>query len=32
VLLVDRYDPEDVFTHVPELALQADPVRVQLDN
>lgn len=31
-MLVDRYDPEDVFARVPELADQIDPVLVQLDR
>ncbi len=31
-MLVDRYDPEDVFARVPELADQTDPVLVQLDH
>jgi len=30
--LVDRYEPEDVFARVPELADQMDPVLVQLDR
>jgi len=30
-MLVDRYEPEDVFARVPELADQTDPVLVQLD-
>jgi hypothetical protein len=25
-MLVDRYDPEDVFARVPEVAKQTDPV------
>jgi IS5 family transposase len=29
---VDRYAPEDVFAHVPELADQTDPVLVTLDR
>jgi hypothetical protein len=31
-MLIDRYDPEDVFARVPELADQTDPVLVQLDG
>jgi transposase, IS5 family len=31
-MLVDRYDPADVFARVPELADQTDPVLVQLDR
>jgi transposase, IS5 family len=31
-MLVDRYEPEDVFARVPELAEQTDPVLVQLDR
>jgi IS5 family transposase len=31
-MLIDRYDPEDVFGRVPELADQTDPVLVQLDR
>ena len=31
-MLIDRYDPEDVFARVPELATQTDPVLVQLDR
>src|SRR5258706_12345251 len=31
-MLIDRYDPEDVFARVPELADQTDPVLVQLDR
>jgi transposase, IS5 family len=31
-MLVDRYEPEDVFARVPELANQTDPVLVQLDR
>src|SRR5262249_56756393 len=31
-MLVDRYDPEDVFARVPELAEQTDPVLRQLDR
>src|SRR5260370_1279353 len=31
-MLIDRYDPEDVFARVPELAAQTDPVLVQLDR
>src|SRR5258706_12329699 len=30
-MLIDRYDPEDVFARVPELAAQTDLARVQLD-
>jgi hypothetical protein len=30
-MLIDRYDPEDVFAQVPEVAAQADPVLKQLD-
>jgi IS5 family transposase len=30
-MLVDRYEPEDVFARVPELADPTDPVLVQLD-
>src|SRR5215469_6891099 len=31
-MLIDRYEPEDVFARVPELADQTDPVLVQLDH
>jgi transposase, IS5 family len=31
-MLVDRYDPENVFARVPELAGQTDPVLVELDR
>lgn len=31
-MLIDRYNPEDVFARVPELAEQTDPVLVQLDR
>ena len=31
-MLIDRYEPEDVFARVPELANQTDPVLVQLDR
>src|SRR5262249_2059908 len=31
-MLVDRYEPEDVFARVPELAEQTDPVLEQLDR
>jgi len=31
-MLIDQYDPEDVFARVPELADQTDPVLVQLDR
>ena len=31
-MLIDRYDAEDVFARVPELAEQTDPVLVQLDR
>jgi transposase, IS5 family len=31
-MLIDRYDPEDVFARVPELADQTDPVLVELDR
>lgn len=31
-MLVDRYDQEDVFARVPELAEQTDPVLVELDR
>jgi transposase, IS5 family len=31
-MLVDRYDPENVFARVPELAEQMDPVLQQLDR
>jgi len=31
-MLIDRYEPEDVFAWVPELAEQTDPVLVQLDR
>jgi len=31
-MLIDRYDAEDVFARVPELAEQTDPVLVQLDQ
>jgi transposase, IS5 family len=30
-MLVDRYDPEDVFARVPEVAAQTDPVLKRLD-
>jgi IS5 family transposase len=30
--LIDRYEPEDVFARVPEVAEQTDPVLVQLDH
>jgi IS5 family transposase len=30
-MLIDRYQPEDVFARVPELAAQTDPVLRQLD-
>ncbi len=30
-MLVDRYDPEDVFARVPEVAEQTDPVLKELD-
>ena len=30
-MLIDRYQPEDVFARVPELAEQTDPVLKQLD-
>src|SRR5215472_17064675 len=32
LMLVDRYEPEDVFARVPELARQTDPVLVRLDQ
>jgi IS5 family transposase len=31
-MLVDRYDPEDVFARVPEVATQTDPVLKKLDG
>ena len=31
-MLVDRYDPEDVFARVPEVATQTDPVLKRLDQ
>jgi len=31
-MLVDRYEREDVFARVPELASQTDPVLVTLDR
>lgn len=31
-MLIDRYDPEDVFARVSELADQTDPVLLQLDG
>ena len=31
-MLIDCYEPEDVFARVPELAEQTDPVLVQLDR
>jgi IS5 family transposase len=31
-MLVDRYDPEDVFVRVPEVAQQTDPVFKTLDQ
>jgi IS5 family transposase len=31
-MLIDRYEPDDVFARVPELASQTDPVLVQLDR
>ncbi len=31
-MLIDRYEPEDVFGRVPELAELTDPVLVQLDR
>jgi transposase, IS5 family len=31
-MLVDRYDPEDVFARVPEVAAQTDPVLKTLDQ
>jgi IS5 family transposase len=31
-MLIDRYEPEDVFARVPELAEQTDPVLMQLDR
>ena len=31
-MLVDRYDPEDVFARVPEVAAQTDPVLKALDR
>ena len=31
-MLVDRYDPEDVFARVPEVAAQTDPVFKRLDQ
>jgi len=31
-MLVDRYEPEDVFARVPEVAAQTDPVLKELDR
>jgi IS5 family transposase len=31
-MLVDRYEPEDVFARVPEVATQTDPVLKELDR
>ena len=31
-MLIDRYESEDVFARVPELAAQTDPVLVPLDR
>jgi IS5 family transposase len=31
-MLIDRYEPEDIFARVPELADQIDPVLVRLDR
>src|SRR6266700_1793596 len=31
-MLIDRYQPEDVFARVPEVASQTDPVLQQLDG
>lgn len=31
-MLVDRYEPEDVFARVPEVAAQTDPVLKKLDR
>jgi transposase, IS5 family len=31
-MLIDRYDPEDVFARVPQLAAQTDPVLQALDS
>jgi IS5 family transposase len=31
-MLVDRYEPEDVFARVPEVAAQTDPVLKELDH
>jgi IS5 family transposase len=31
-MLIDRYQPEDVFARVPELAAQTDPVLKVLDH
>jgi transposase, IS5 family len=31
-MLVDRYEPEDVFSRVPEVAQQTDPVLKRLDQ
>jgi transposase, IS5 family len=31
-MLIDRYDPEDVFARVPELAEQTDPVLIRIDR
>ncbi len=30
-MLINRYDPQDVFARVPEVAAQTDPVLKQLD-
>ncbi len=31
-MLVDRYEPEDVFARVPEVAGRTDPVLKELDR
>ena len=30
-MLIDQYQPEDVFARVPELAAQTDPILKQID-
>ena len=31
-MLIDRYEPEDVFARVPEVVAQTDPVLKALDR
>ncbi len=31
-MLVDRYEPEDVFARVPQAASRIDPVLIELDQ